>query len=108
VCIVVGNVGRHEGGEVVNEGRDLLVDVDEKGIRGPATKNLNCGVRNLVKIEGLGVGGVLLNVDHPANESFDWAHRIASSLLMDCIILFTIFLIIKMDGGRSAPMEEDS
>jgi hypothetical protein len=32
----------------------------------------------------------------------------ASSLLMDQSISFTIFLIIKMDGSGSAPLEEDT
>jgi hypothetical protein len=50
VCIVVDNVGRHECGEVVAKGSNLLVDVDEKGIRGPATENLNCAVWDLVKM----------------------------------------------------------
>jgi len=51
VCIVVGNVGRHECGEIVAESSNLLVDVDEKGIRGPATENLNGAVWDLIKME---------------------------------------------------------
>jgi hypothetical protein len=31
--------------------------------------------------ESLGVGGMLPNVDHPADESFDWADNSVSSLL---------------------------
>jgi hypothetical protein len=56
--------------------------------------------------ESLGVVGMLPNVDHPADESFGWAHSSASSLLMDCSISFAIFLMIKMNGSGSAPMED--
>jgi hypothetical protein len=58
-------------------------------------------------MESLGVGGMLPNVDHLADESFDWADSIVSSLLSYHGISFAIFLIIKMNCSGSTS-EEDS
>lgn len=50
---------------------------------------------------------MLANVHNPPNESLYWAHSIVGSLLMNCSIPFTIFLIVEMDGSSCTAMKED-
>jgi hypothetical protein len=51
---VVDDVFGHQCGKIVTEGCNLLVNIDEKCIRGPMTKDLDGAVRDTIEVEGHG------------------------------------------------------
>jgi hypothetical protein len=52
--VVVDDVFGHQCGKIVTEGRNLLVNIDEKCIGGPTTKDLDGAVWYAIEVEGHG------------------------------------------------------